>query len=295
MKSDTIHQHSLVTRFAPSPSGFLHLGHAYSAWFAERIAKEADGKFLLRLENIDHNRCSLEYEEAILEDLSWLGLEWQQPIRRQSNHMAEYALELAKLTDLGLVYPCFCSRKQIRSEIKMVNVAPHEKFISKLGPIYPGTCRKIKSNDSKRRVASGVPYALRLNMKKAINLALLKHKNLYWVDQDAGIQPAIPEVFGDVVLARKDNPTSYHLSVVIDDANQGVNFITRGEDLRDVTHIHCLLQALLDFEWPIYHFHRVLVDSNGKRLSKRNKSLTLRKLREDGLTVGEVKNMIDTI
>ena len=149
--------------------------------------------------------------------------------------------------------------------------------------------------DSESKIALGHPYALRLNMNKAIHLALRKRKNLCWFDQEAGLQSATPEIFGDVVIARKDDPTSYHLSVVIDDAAQGVNLITRGEDLREVTHIHCLLQALLDLEVPVYHFHRVLLDSNGQRLAKRNKSITLRKLREDGLTVDAVRKLTEAI
>ena len=292
MQNKIVTQGPIVTRFAPSPSGYLHLGHAYSAWFAERIAKEAEGNFLLRIENIDKNRCRPEYEEAILTDLTWLGLKWEKPIRRQSDHMAEYAFELAKLKDMGLIYPCFCTRKEIRREVERINAAPHEDIKDKRGPIYPGTCRIINSDALEHKISLGHPYALRLNMKKAVRLALQKRKNLCWIDQDAGLQSATPEIFGDVVLARKDEPTSYHLSVVIDDAAQRVNFITRGEDLRDVTHIHCLLQALLDFESPNYRFHPVLVDKAGKRFAKRNKSTTLKKLREDGKTLAEIRKMI---
>lgn len=290
-----ISENPLITRFAPSPTGYLHLGHAYAAWFAEQIAKEADGTFLLRIEDIDHLRCRFEYENAILEDLSWLGLKWQQPVRRQSDHMKEYVLGIEKLKNMGLIYPCFCSRKQIREEIQNINAAPHDQLIRKQGPIYPGTCRMMKSEDCKERIASGHSYALRLNMEKAMHLAIQKKKKLCWIDKDTGLQTATPEHFGDVVLARKDDLTSYHLSVVIDDAVQGVNLITRGEDLRDVTHIHCLLQALLDYESPVYNFHRMLVDDRGRRLAKRNKSLTLRKLREDGLTVEEIKEMTNIL
>jgi len=293
MKNKIVCQNTVVTRFAPSPSGYLHLGHAYSAWFAERIATEAGGKFLLRIENIDYSRCRPEYEKAILTDLNWLGLKWEKPERRQSDYMEEYASELARLTEMDLIYPCFCTRKEIRREVNNINAAPHEKVTDNLGVFYPGTCRKLNLYDRKKKIASGQPYALRLNMKKAVDQAIQKCKTLNWLDLDAGLQSATPEIFGDAVIARKDYPTSYHLSVVTDDASQGVNLITRGEDLRDVTHIHCLLQALLGLESPSYKFHRVLVDSMGKRFAKRDKSLTLKKLREDGMTIAEVRKMVD--
>jgi glutamyl-Q tRNA(Asp) synthetase len=292
MQNITTDQGSIITRFAPSPSGYLHLGHAYSAWFAERFAKEAEGKFLLRIENIDQNRCRQEYEVAIVKDLTWLGLNWEKPIRRQSNHMAEYSNGLAKLSDMDLIYPCFCTRKEIRQEIERINAAPHEGIKDKRGPIYPGTCRVINLDDRKRKISMGYSYALRLNTRKAVHLALQKRKYLSWSDKDLGLQSATPEIFGDVVLARKDEPTSYHLSVVVDDAAQGVNFITRGEDLRDVTHIHCLLQALLDFECPNYCFHPVLVDKTGKRLAKRDGSITIHELRKEGKTVAEIRRMV---
>jgi len=287
----------IITRFAPSPSGHLHLGHAYSAWFAERAAKESGGRLLLRIEDIDQTRCRPEYEAAILEDLAWLGLTWEEPVRRQSDHMADYAVALAKLDEMGLIYPCFCTRKEIRAEISKINEAPHEAQDKpekdKRGPVYPGTCRVLYSDDRDLRISAGDPYALRLNMQKAIYLASEKRGNLSWIDLDAGEQRATPEVFGDVVLARKDEPTSYHLSVVIDDAAQGVNLITRGEDLRDVTHVHCLLQALLDFNVPDYRFHHLLTDENGKRFAKRDKSLTLQSLRSEGKTPNDIKRMTE--
>ena len=292
MRNTITDKNSIITRFAPSPSGYLHLGHAYSAWFAERFAREGSGKFLLRIENIDQNRCRVEYEEAIVEDLTWLGLKWEKPIRRQSNHMAEYAIELAKLNDMGVIYPCFCTRKEIRHEVERLSEAPHEGITDKRGPIYPGTCRMFDIEDREKKISAGYPYALRINMKKAIQLAIEKRKYLCWNDKDNGLQTAKPEIFGDVVLARKDEPTSYHLSVVVDDAAQGVNFITRGEDLRDVTHIHCLLQALLDLDRPNYCFHPLLLDENGKRFAKREQSLTLKKLRKEGRTVAEIRSMV---
>ena len=289
----------IITRFAPSPTGHLHLGHAYSAWFAQsqirRAAEDSGtenhGRLLLRIEDIDQTRCRPEYETVILDDLAWLGLTWEEPVRRQSDHMAEYAAALARLDEMGLIYPCFCTRKEIRAEIKRVNEAPHDATKDKRGPVYPGTCRVLYSDDRDMRISTGDPYALRLNMQKAIYLAEQSHGNLAWMDLDAGEQRATPEIFGDVVLARKDEPTSYHLSVVVDDAAQGINLITRGEDLRDVTHVHCLLQALLDFEVPEYRFHHLLTDENGKRFAKRDKSLTLQTLRGEGKTPDDIRKM----
>tara|TARA_B100000315_G_scaffold260135_1_gene319477 strand:+ start:4512 stop:5387 length:876 start_codon:yes stop_codon:yes gene_type:complete len=281
----------IVTRFAPSPTGHLHVGHAYSALFAKRAAEEGGGRFLLRIEDIDQTRCRPEYEAAVLDDLDWLGLTWEEPVHRQSDHMADYQAALTKLDEMGLIYPCFCSRKEIRAEIKRINEAPHDATADKRGPVYPGTCRRLYQDDRDMRQAAGDSYALRLNMQKAIYLAEQKRGNLTWLDLDQGEQRATPEVFGDVVLARKDEPTSYHLSVTVDDAAQGINLITRGEDLRDVTHVHCLLQALLDFEIPDYRFHHLLTDSDGKRFAKRDKSLTLQTLRGEGKTLADVKVM----
>ncbi len=283
----------IVTRFAPSPTGHLHLGHAYSALFAQRSAQESGGRLLLRIEDIDQTRCLPAYEAAVLNDLAWLGLTWEKPVRRQSDHMADYQAALIKLDEMGLIYPCFCSRKEIHAEIMRINEAPHDATADKRGPVYPGTCRRLYQDDRNMRIAAGDPYALRLNMQKAIYLAEQKRKHLTWVDLDRGGQRATPEVFGDVVLARKDEPTSYHLSVTVDDAVQGINLITRGEDLRDVTHVHCLLQALLDFDTPDYRFHRLLTDSEGKRFAKRDKSLTLQTLRGEGKTLADVKALAE--
>jgi len=282
----------LVTRFAPSPSGYLHLGHAYSALFADRVARRAGGKLLIRIEDIDRERCQPKFEKAIVSDLAWLGLSWEEPIRRQSEHIEEYKDQLEKLTNMGLIYPCFCTRKDIKNELKKINGAPHDEYLNKIGFVYPGTCKALNPVSVRQQISSGFPYALRLDMKKAIRLVLGEHRNLCWLDQEEGLQRAIPDKFGDVVLARKNVPTSYHLSVVIDDAVQGVNYISRGEDLRDVTHIHCLLQALLGLNQPKYRFHRLLVDENGKKFSKRDKSLTLKSLRETGRTLDEIKVMI---
>lgn len=279
----------IITRFAPSPSGHLHLGHAFSALFTAQQAKEKQGRFLLRIEDIDQSRCKPEFEEAIFEDLAWLGLSWEQPVRRQSDHMADYQAALDRLQAMELIYPCFCSRKEIRAEIAKADQAPHEAYAR--GPVYPGTCRRLYPDDRDMRTAAGDAYALRLNVRKAIHLAEEKEDSLSWKDLDEGIVKATPEIFGDVVLARKDEPTSYHLSVTVDDALQDISLVTRGDDLRDVTHIHRLLQALLDYETPDYRFHHLLTDKDGKRFAKRDKSLTLRTMREEGKTPDEVKQM----
>ncbi|MFP6713248.1 MAG: tRNA glutamyl-Q(34) synthetase GluQRS [Rhodospirillales bacterium] len=281
----------VVTRFAPSPTGHLHLGHAYSAWFAQQAAQVSGGRFLLRIEDIDQTRCLPEFERVILDDLDWLGLSWEEPVRRQSDHMADYAAALAELDEIGLIYPCFCSRKEIRAEIKRINEAPHDRPEDKRGPVYPGTCRSLTPDERDMRKSADDVYALRLDTQKAVHLAEQKRGNLSWMDLDRGEQRAAPEIFGDVVLARRDEPTSYHLSVTVDDALQGINLITRGEDLRDVTHVHCLLQALLDYETPAYRFHHLLTDAEGKRFAKRDKSLTLQTLREEGKTLEDIKAM----
>ncbi len=281
----------IITRFAPTPSGLLHLGHAYSALFAERQARDRGGRFLLRIEDIDHTRCRPEFEQAILEDLAWLGLTWEAPVRRQSDHMDDYQRALDRLDEQGLIYPCFCTRKEIRAEIAKADQAPHDAHSR--GPVYPGTCRRLYQDDRDIRMSAGDAYALRLDVRKAIHLAEQKAGSLIWNDLALGPVAAKPEIFGDVVVARKDEPTSYHISVTVDDALQDVTMVTRGDDLRDVTHIHRLLQALLEYQTPDYKFHHLLTDQNGKRFAKRNKSLTLRTLREDRKSLDDVRRMVE--
>jgi len=265
----------LTTRFAPSPTGLLHLGHAASACFA---AEQADGgRFLLRLEDIDQGRCREEFVEAIFEDLAWLGLSWDAGVRRQSLHFAEYAQALDKLTALGLLYPCFCTR----ADIKDMGGAPHGPD----GPIYPGLCRHLSDDEREARREAGRPFALRLRMDEAIRVA----GPLQWEDLSAGPQEARPDVFGDVVLARKDTPASYHLAVTWDDAKQGVSLVTRGIDLFPATHLHRLLQALLDLPVPRWHHHPLLNGPDGKRLAKRDGAPSIRSLREKGLSPEEVR------
>jgi len=264
-----------VTRFAPSPTGLLHLGHAFAAGFAYQAA--AGGSFLVRLEDIDLTRSRPDYETAIFADLSWLGFQWQQPVRRQSEHFDDYRAALAKLEALGLLYPCFCTRRDIAN----AGQAPQGPD----GPLYPGTCRALNIKDRADRIASGVPYALRLDVEKAVQLA---GSPLSWNDLDLGEWVASPAIFGDVVLARKETPASYHLSVVVDDALQGITLVTRGVDLLSATHLHRLLQHLLDLPVPQYRHHRLITDEHGQRLAKRDNARSIQSLRESGWTTTRV-------
>ncbi|HEY9539486.1 MAG TPA: tRNA glutamyl-Q(34) synthetase GluQRS [Kiloniellaceae bacterium] len=276
-----------TTRFAPSPSGLLHLGHAYAALFAARAA-EPGGRFLLRIEDIDADRARPEFEAAILEDLAWLGLVWEQPVRRQSDHLADYAQALAALEARGLVYPCFCTRKEIAAEIARAGAAPH-------GPaeaVYPGICRRLSADERASRRAAGDRFALRLDLTRALDAAEAAQGPLVWHDRGRGEQLCDPRPQGDVVLARKDLGTSYHLAVVVDDATQGVTLVTRGTDLFEATHVHRLLQALLGLPVPDYHHHRLLADAQGQRLAKRSDALSLRALRESGHSAADVIAMI---
>ena len=264
-----------VTRFAPSPTGLLHLGHAFAAVFAYQAA--AGGSFLVRLEDIDLTRSRPDYETAIFADLSWLGLQWQQPVRKQSEHFDDYRTALAKLEALGLLYPCFCTRRDIAN----AGQAPQGPD----GPLYPGTCRSLRAQERADRIASGVPYALRLHVEKASQQA---GSTLLWRDLDHGEFVATPAIFGDVVLARKETPASYHLSVVVDDALQGITLVTRGEDLLPATHLHRLLQHLLDLPVPQYRHHRLIVDEEGRRLAKRDNARSIQSLRESGWTAPQL-------
>jgi glutamyl-Q tRNA(Asp) synthetase len=223
-----------------------------------------------------------------VDDLAWLGSDlpgwgWEEPVRRQSAHMADYSGALGELDRMGLVYPCFCTRARILAEVAGAGAAPHGPE----GPLYPGTCRALSPRERASRVASGVPFALRLDMGRAAARA----GELHWHDRAAGRIRARPETHGDVVLARKETPTSYHLSVTVDDHLQGVTLVTRGEDLFAATHVHRLLQALLGFETPEYHHHVLVTDEHGRRFAKRDRSLTLRALRESGRTPAEVREM----
>ncbi len=276
----------IVTRFAPSPTGYLHLGHAYSALFtAEQAKQDNGGRFLLRIEDIDTPRIKPEFDAAILEDLAWLGLNWETPVRRQSEHFDEYRAGLGKLDKQGLLYPCFCSRREIRAEIEKSGAAPHGTPSSPEGPLYPGTCRRLSGDERQSREAEGKPFALRLDSAKATGIA----GPLVWSDAEKGDVETTMELLGDVVLARKDTPVSYHLAVTIDDHLQGVTLVTRGEDLFSSTHAHRLLQALLGLDTPSYHHHRLLTGDDGEHLAKRKQSTPIRSLREAGKTPAEVR------
>jgi glutamyl-Q tRNA(Asp) synthetase len=276
----------LVTRFAPSPSGLLHKGHAYSALMAYRAALETGGRFLLRIEDIDTARCKPEFTEAIYTDLHWLGLAWEMPVRCQSQHFADYQAALEKLKGLGVVYPCFCTRKDILAEIKDAERAPHGPLEgTQEGPVYPRLCHGKSHAEQQALITGGKAHAWRLDLDAALRLI---GSPLCWYDQSKGNIPATPKALGDVVLARKDTPTSYHLSVVVDDALQGVNHIVRGQDLFHATHIHVVLQKLLSLPTPSYHHHALIMDKTGKRYAKRNKAATLTSLREAGISAAEL-------
>ena len=271
----------IVTRFAPSPTGHLHLGHAHSALLAWRRAREAGGRFLLRLEDIDATRCRDDYADAVLADLAWLGIDWDGAVRRQSAHFADYRAALDGLAARGFVYPCFCTRAAIQAEIARAGSAPHGPE----GPLYPGTCRGLAAVRRAARIAAGEPYALRLDVARAVAAA----GTLSWIDEQEGAVRADPASHGDVVLARKEMPTSYHLAVTVDDALQDVTLVTRGEDLFTATHIHRLLQALLDLPVPRYLHHRLLTDASGRRYAKRDRALTIAALRDAGNSPAEVR------
>ena len=253
-----------VTRFAPSPTGRLHLGHAYSALLAHDFAREREGSFLLRIEDIDPGRVRAEFIDGILEDMLWLGLEWDDEIIYQSERLALYAAALERLKAMGLLYPCFCTRADIAASV----AAPHGPD----GPLYPGTCRGLAAPDLSR------PHAWRLDVAKAVARA----GPLTWRNDGEEVSAA-PETLGDVVLARKDAPASYHLAVTVDDADAGVSDIVRGRDLFASTHVHRLLQALLDLPVPDYHHHALLTDADGVRLAKRHAAPTLADLRARGM------------
>jgi len=266
----------LVTRFAPSPTGRLHLGHAFSALTAYEFAKTRGGRFLLRIEDIDVGRCRPEFVTAIFEDLAWLGIEWEAPVRMQSQHMGDYAAALDRLREAGLAYPCFCTR----ADIAAAAGAPHGDG----GPIYPGTCKTL-SFDARTARLGTESHAWRLDAQKSCKTT----GALDWHDAAKGAIAADPAGLGDVVIARKDAGTSYHLAVVVDDALQGVTDVVRGEDLFAATHVHRLLQTLLGLPTPRYHHHALLTDAGGRRLAKRDNAATIAALRASGTTAAEVQ------
>lgn len=268
-----------VTRFAPSPTGYLHLGHAFSAMTAFDAARAAGGRFVLRIEDIDQGRARPEFEDAIYEDLAWLGLNWETPVRRQSAHMGDYEAALQSLIERNLVYRCFRTRKEIAEAIAS---APHGGSAD----VFRGEA--LPEAEEQAKLEAGEAFAWRLSLKKARSALGPGYFALVFEDETGPVR-ADPEKHGDVVLARKDFPTSYHLASVWDDALQGVTHVIRGEDLRDAAHLHVLLQKLLDLPQPVYQHHRLIVGEDGKRLAKRDAAATLRALRETGATAADVR------
>lgn len=283
----------IVTRFAPSPTGYLHLGHAFAALTAFDTATRAGGRFVLRIEDIDTARCRLDFEQAIFEDLRWLGLVWTMPVLRQSARTQAYRAALKRLDEMGFTYPCFCTRKEIVEEIARSVEAPHAQAESD-GPLYPGTCRALPLHVSRERMATE-PYALRLDVTKAAKQVgrLIFHEKGTGPGGERGVVVADPTRQGDIVLARKDMPAAYHLAVVVDDAYQGVTLVTRGNDLFAATPVQRLLQTLLGLPAPTYAHHRLILDDNGKKFSKRDQSVTLRAMRAEGVTPGEIRHRLD--
>ncbi len=268
---------NFITRFAPSPTGGLHKGHAFSALTAYEAAIANNGKFLLRIEDIDTTRCKPEHVQDIFDDMEWLDLHWEMPVRHQSNHFDHYENALKTLQNMGVVYRCFCTRKMI------------QETNPKIGPegiIYPGTCKHINVADLKQHLDTNKSFSWRLNIQEAQKIIC---KKLSWCDTAKGEIQAEPELLGDVILSRKDTPTSYNLSVTVDDALQNISHIIRGKDLWHSTHIHRILQALLNLPTPIYYHHDLLLDKHGEKFAKRNKSVTLKSIRESGVSAAQLK------
>ena len=276
-----------VFRFAPSPNGRLHLGHAYSALLNEKLAREASGRFLLRIEDIDTLRCTPEHTQAMLADLAWLGLIWEEPVLRQSEHLADYHRAQQRLKDRGLLYPCFCSRQDIARK-----VGDDAQRDPEGQPLYPGTCRHMTKEERDTRLARGEPSAWRIDMKRALaGLAA----PLFFIEEGSGkavSETAYPEIWGDVVIARKDIATSYHMAVTIDDARQGITHVVRGRDLFHATSIHRLLQHLLDLPVPVYFHHELIDDGEGRKLSKSLGSRSLGDLRQEGISPQDVRKAL---
>lgn len=283
-----------VLRFAPSPNGELHLGHAYSALVTADLARGLGGRLLLRIEDIDIGRCRPEFEHLILDDLAWLGLEWERPVRRQSEHFATYREALGRLDARGVLYPCFATRKEIADHIVTTGGGEHPADPDG-APLYPGLHRDLSAGEVAARRARGEPHALRLDMVKALRIADmpdLSFRELPAPGASVRERPADPARWGDVVIARKDVPTSYHLSVVVDDALQSVSHVTRGMDLYAATDLHRLLQVLLGLPDPIYHHHELITDDAGRKLAKSYKDKSLRSLRAEGVTAAEIRGLV---
>jgi len=283
-----------IFRFAPSPNGYLHLGHAYSALLNFDMARALGGRLVLRIEDIDAARCRPQYEAAIYEDLHWLGISWEQNVRRQSDGFGDYRAALATLTAQGLIYPSFESRREIGALVAARDRSGPWPRDPDGVPLYPGRARKLAAAERERRIAAGAPFALRL----AMDAAAARAGALTWTETGAGPQgetgvvAAAPQMWGDVVLARKELPTSYHLAVTVDDALQGVTDVVRGQDLFWSTSIHRLLQALLGLPAPVYHHHRLILDADGRKLSKSTQATGLRELRAAGASATDIRRMV---
>ena len=283
-----------VFRFAPSPNGYLHLGHALSALLNAELARAAGGRLLLRIEDIDEARCRPEYAAAIDEDLAWLGTAWERPVRRQSGHYDAYRAALGRLDAMGLVYPSFESRAEIAGLVAVREAISPWPRDPDGAPLYPGDARHMTPAERSRRMTAGEPYALRLDMAAAIE----RMGPLNWDESgegpsgETGSIAADPAAWGDVIMARKETPTSYHLAVVVDDAAQGVTDIVRGQDLFHATSVHRLLQALLGLPEPRYRHHRLILDAEGKKLSKSTAATGLRELRAKGVTPAEIRRLV---
>ncbi|CAD5282708.1 Glutamyl-Q tRNA(Asp) synthetase [Bosea sp. 62] len=279
---------SPIFRFAPSPNGRLHLGHAYSALLNEQLAACSAGELLLRIEDIDLTRCRPEFEQGIRDDLAWLGVSFAPVVRRQSRHFDDYRRALDRLDAMGLIYPCFCSRQRVKGAVGRCEAESGTPWPRDPdgAPLYPGTCRDLNEAEARRRREAGEPHVLRLAMDRAL-ARMAGEALVYRLFDETGAQRDVtvdPAGWGDVVLARKDVPTSYHLSVVVDDALQDVSHVVRGMDLEAATGIHVLLQRLLGLPTPHYHFHRLLSDETGQKLAKSRLSRSLADLRADGVT-----------
>jgi len=283
-----------ILRFAPSPNGYLHLGHAYSALLNHDMARDLGGRLLLRIEDIDVSRCRPQYEAAIYQDLGWLGISWDTSVRRQSEQFDDYRAALAKLEAQGLIYPSFESRSEIAALVAARERQGHWPRDPDGVPLYPGDARQLPAAERERRRRAGEPYALRL----ALGAAIARAGVLTWTETGSGPQgqtgivEAAPQMWGDVVLARKEVPASYHLAVAVDDARQGVTDVVRGQDLFWATGIHRLLQALLGLPQPVYHHHKLILDADGRKLSKSTQATSLRELRAAGATPADVRRMV---
>ena len=283
-----------ILRFAPSPNGYLHLGHAYSALLNHDMARDMGGRLLLRIEDIDAARSRPEYEAAIYGDLAWLGISWEQPVRRQSEHFDDYDAAIARLNAQGLLYPSFESRSEIATLVAERDRHGRWPRDPDGVPLYPGRARNMPATERERRIDSGAPYALRLAMDAAVARAgvLTWNESGLGPQGQTGIVTAVPQMWGDIILARKETPTSYHLAVTVDDAFQGVSNVVRGQDLFWSTSIHRLLQALLGLPEPGYHHHRLILDAGGNKLAKSGQAKSLRELRAEGATAADIRRMV---